>query len=185
MKAVQRSEILDYVSYEENRASIQQEVFPAKARRRIHLGEHFTFLFENATTIRYQIQEMMRAEKIVREKDILHELETYNDILGAEGELGCCFLIEVEDPQLRNLKLREWLDLPEHIYIELQDGTKAYARFDSAQIDADRLSSVQYLKFKVGSLSPVALGIDLPACETRVVLAEEQRAALQEDLSSK
>ena len=66
MKAVQRNEILDYVSYEENREAIQKEVFPAKARRRIHLGDHFTFLFENALTIRYQVQEMMRAEKIVR-----------------------------------------------------------------------------------------------------------------------
>ncbi len=185
MRAVNRSEILDYVSYEENRADIQKKVFPAKARRRIHLGEHFTFLFENALTIRYQIQEMMRAEKIVREKDIQHELDTYNDVLGGDGEIGCCLMIEVEDPQQRNLKLREWLDLPKHLFAELPDGTKAYARFDPAQVGVDRLSSVQYLKFPVGGKAPVALGSDLPGCETRGVLTEDQRIALQEDLLEK
>lgn len=182
MKAVDRREILDYVSYEEKRAGIQKEVFPEKARRRIHLGDHFTFLFENALTVRYQVQEMMRAEKIVREKDILHELETYNDILGKEGELGCCLLIEIEDPQVRNVKLRDWIHLPSHIYAELPDGTKVYARFNSSQIGADRLSSVQYLKFLVKGLVPVALGIDLPGCESRVLLTEGQRSALHEDL---
>jgi hypothetical protein len=182
MKAVQRNEILDYVSYEENRAAIQKKVFPAKARRRIHLGDHFTFLFENALTIRYQVQEMMRAEKIVREKDIQHELDTYNDILGGDGDLGCCLMIEVEDPEERNLRLREWLDLPNHIYAELQDGTRAYARFDPAQVGGDRLSSVQYLKFPVNGQTPVALGTDLTGCVTRGVLTEDHRTALREDL---
>ena len=182
MKIVQRSEIVDYVSYEENRRAFQNEVFAAKTRRRIHLWDCFTFLFENALTVRYQVQEMMRAEKIVRERDIHHELETYNSLLGGDGELGCCFMIEIEDPQKRDLKLREWIDLPKHIYAELQDGAKVYARFDSAQIGADRLSSVQYLKFSVQGSSPVALGVDLPGCETKVFLTDDQRTALQDDL---
>jgi len=185
MKMVQRNEILDYMSYEDTREAIQKEVFPEKARRRIHVGDHFTCLFENALTIRYQVQEMMRAEKIVREKDIQHELDTYNDILGGDGELGCCLMIEVDDPQQRNFKLRAWLDLPKHIYAELQDGTRVYARFDPAQVGVDRLSSVQYLKFPVGVQTPVALGTDLPGCETRQLLQEDQRKALQEDLSRK
>jgi hypothetical protein len=182
MRTVPRCEIIDYITYEEDREAFQQEVFAEKARRRIHVGECFTFLFENALTIRYQIQEMMRAEKIVSEKDIIHELETYNGILGGAGELGCSLMIEIDDPQKRNIKLREWINLPEHIYAELQDGTKAYARFDDAQIGADRLSSVQYLKFPVSGEAPVAIGIDLPGCEAKTFLTGDQIAALQEDL---
>ena len=182
MRTVQRSDIVDYITYSEIREAFQKEVFAEKAQRRIHVGECFTFLSENALTIRYQIQEMMRAEKIVKEKDILHEIDTYNSILGGDGELGCTLMIEIDDPQKRDLKLREWINLPEHVYAELQDGTKAYARFDEAQIGEDRLSSVQYLKFPVSGAAPVAIGIDLPGCEARTLLTENQRSALQEDL---
>ncbi len=183
MKPVQRSEIVDYITYTEGRGTLQKEVFAAKARRRIHLGQYFTFLFENALTMRYQIQEMMRVEKLVREKDIQHELETYNGILGGDGELGCSFMIEIDDPQVRDVKLRELIDLPEHLYAEQPDGTKVRPSFDENQRGATRLSSVQYLKFPVGGNAPVALGIDLPGYETRVLLTDDQRAALQEDLA--
>jgi hypothetical protein len=184
MEPVQRSEIVDYVTYEETRETFQKEVFAAKERRRIHLGECFTFLFENACTIRYQIQEMMRVEKIVREKDIHHELETYNSILGGDGELGCSFMIEIDDPQERDLKLREWIELPEHVYAELADGTRVRCSYDEAQRGGARLSAVQYLKFPVHGRVPVALGIDLAGCEAWICLTEDQRDALQEDLAS-
>ena len=62
MRRVQRREIVDYQTYEDVRPALQKEVFAAKALRRIHLGEYFTFLFENWLTVRYQVQEMMRAE---------------------------------------------------------------------------------------------------------------------------
>jgi len=182
MKPVERSEIVDYVTYSESREAFQKEVFAAKARRRIHLGEYFTLLFENTLTIRYQIQEMMRVEKIVREKDIRHELETYNGILGGDGELGCSFMIGIDDARERKQKLREWIQLPEHVYAELADGTKVRPAFDEAQRGAARLSSVQYLKFPVQGSAPVAFGVDLPGCENKVYLTGDQRNALQEDL---
>jgi hypothetical protein len=170
------------MTYQEDREEFQRTVFAEKARRRIHLGDCFTFLFENTLTIRYQIQEMMRVEKIVKEKDILHELETYNGVLGADGELGCSFLIEIDDPETRNAKLRDWVDLPAHLYAELANGTMVYAGFDPNQIGDGRLSSVQYLKFAVNGEAPVALGSILPGCELRALLTEDQRAALREDL---
>jgi hypothetical protein len=183
MKPVERSEIVDYVTYSESREAFQKEVFAAKARRRIHIGEYFTLLFENTLTMRYQIQEMIRVEKIVREKDIRHELETYNGILGGEGELGCSFMIEIDDPRTRDAKLREWIQLPEHVYAELADGTKVRSGFDETQRGATRLSSVQYLKFPVNGVAPLAFGVDLPGCEGKAYLTEDQRNALQEDLA--
>ena len=183
MKKVQHKEIVDYQTYEESRANFQKRVFPVKAARRIHVGDHFTFLFENTLTVRYQVQEMMRAEKIVKAKDILHELETYNALLGSEGELGCTLLIEIDDPSQRATKLRTWLQLPEHVYARLEDGTKVRPNFDAAQKGVERISSVQYLKFPVGNRPPVALGIDLPGIEAETKLTEAQRKALAEDLA--
>ncbi len=183
MKTVQRSEIIDYQTYEDLRPEFREHVFATKARRRIHVGDCLTFLFENALTVRYQVQEMMRAERMVREKDIQHELATYNQLIGGEGELGCTLMIEVDDPEERSQKLRHWLALPQHIYARLSDGRKIRPSFDPAQVGRDRLSSVQYLKFPVGGAVPVAVGTDLPGMEAETKLSEDQRAALGEDLS--
>lgn len=184
MRIVQRSEIVDYQTYEEIREEFRKVVFAVKARRRIHVGDCFTFLFENTLTMRYQVQEMMRVEKMVREKDILHELDTYNALLGGAGELGCTLLIEIDDPDERAAKLHDWLELPRHIYALLADGAEIRPVFDPAQVGAERLSSVQYLKFPVRGAVPVALGIDLPGIETQITLTEVQRTALAEDLGA-
>ncbi len=184
MKQVSREDIIDYQTYEERRDDFRRLVMAEKGRRRIHVGDALTFLFENPTTIRYQIQEMMRAEKIVRESDIRHELETYNAILGDEGELGCTLLIEIDNPEERSVKLRQWFELPEHIYAEMEDGSKIRPSFDPAQRGRDRLSSVQYLKFAVAGHVPTAIGVDHPEIMGRTELTQDQHAALAQDLAS-
>ena len=86
MKPVLREELLDYVTYAERRDEIRARVLELKRPRRVHVGDELTFLFENRETVRYQVQEMMRVERIVREADILHELQTYNELLGGPGD---------------------------------------------------------------------------------------------------
>lgn len=184
MKPVERSEILDYVTYNEHRDEIRRGALEAKKHRRVIAGDVLTFLFENRESVRYQVQEMMRTEQIVKEADILHELETYNELLGAQGELGCSLLIGLPDEATRTQKLREWIGLPEHLYAELEDGTKVRPSFDPRQVGTDRLSSVQYLKFAVGPKAPVAVGADHPALDVRTELTEAQRDALQADLDT-
>lgn len=184
MKPVTREEIVDYVTYGEQRAAMRQRVMAEKDKRRVHVGGALTFLFENRDTVRYQVQEMMRAEQIVKEADIQHELDTYNELLGADGELGCTLLIEIDDPDERAKNLRAWLELPKHLYAVRDDGTRAPALYDARQMGEDRLSSVQYLKFQVGPKPPKALGSDLEALTVEVELSEAQRQALAEDLSS-
>lgn len=183
MKPVERSSLLDYVTYEERRDEIRGRVLAQKALRRIHLGA-LTFLFENQDTVRYQVQEMMRVERLVKEADILHELATYNELLGGEGELGCTLLIEIDDPQERDKSLRAWLELPWHVYVRVDGGEKVYARFDPRQIGEERLSSVHYVKFGVGGRTPLAIGCDLAGVEGEAELSAEQRAALEADLAS-
>jgi hypothetical protein len=185
MKAVARDEILDYESYEEQRGAIREAVMRTKAERRIHVGPHLTLLFENHDTIRYQVLEMVRSERMVKDADIRHEVETYNELLGGRGELGATLLIELDDPAERATKLARWLELPSRLYARRADGTLARARFDARQLGDTRVSSVQYLKFEVGGEAPLAVGCDHPDPELHheTTLTPAQRAALQSDLS--
>lgn len=184
MKPVKREDLLDYVTYSERREALRVPVMAAKAARRIHVGEHLTFLFENTLTLRYQIQEMMRVERLVREEDIRHEIETYNELLPARGELACTLLVEIEDAAERDRALRRWTDLPATIYARLDDGRRIAPRADQRQASRERISSVQYLKFDTGGAVPVALGTSLEDIRAEAVLSDEQRAALREDLAS-
>ena len=182
MKRVTRQEILDYVTYEEQRDKIRKKIMKIKELRRINVGGVLSFLFENTDTVRYQIQEMIRVERIVKETDILHEIKTYNELLGDSGELGCTLLIEIDDPDKRDEKLIQWLELPKHLYLSLEDETRIMASFDERQIGDARLSSVQYIKFNTGGKTPVAIGSDFPLLKAKTALTADQKKALSEDL---
>ena len=182
MAHLERQDILDFVTYAERRDTIRASAMAAKALRRVHLGEHLTFLFENAETIRYQVLEMVRVEQMVKEADIRHELDTYNAVLGDGGELGCTLLIEITDERGRADLLRRWRDLPDHIFLVCADGARIKASFDREQMSEDKLSSVQFLKFKVGGRTPAALVSDLPGLECETVLEAPTREALLSDL---
>ncbi len=184
MKRVRREELLDLDAYERSRAGIRQAVLEAKRLRRVHVAGVLTFLFENAATVRYQIQEMLRAEGIRREDEIRHELETYNELLGGKGELGVSLLIEIPDPAERDRCLREWLALPGHLYLGVEGGEKVRPTYDPRQVGEDRLSSVQYLKFDVRGRTPEAAGCDLPALTAETALEAAQREAIAKDLAS-
>ncbi|WP_243322385.1 DUF3501 family protein [Geothrix sp. SG200] len=179
---VERAEILDFLTYADRRDAIRASAMAAKDLRRVHLGDHLTLLFENQETIRYQIQEMVRAEQMVRESDIRHELDTYNAVLGGEGELGCTLLIEIPDAALRPVLLRRWRGLPGHLHLTFTDGSRESARFDAAQMDEARLSSVQFLIFPVGDRTPVGVLVDLPELAVGTPLSPATRRALLEDL---
>lgn len=182
MTAVARKDILDFVTYGERREAIRASAMAAKALRRVHLGEHLTFLFENFETIRYQVLEMVRVEQMVRESDIQHELDTYNGVLGGDGELGCTLLIEIDDEKARDVLLRRWRGLPGHLFLTCADGARVPALFDAGQMSEEKLSSVQFLKFPVGDRVPVGLACDLPGLEGEMRLDDATRQALLSDL---
>jgi len=182
MKRVTREEILDYVTYVEQRDEIREKVLKIKETLRIHLGDNLTFLFENHDTIYYQIQEMMRIEQIVKEADIQHEINTYNEILGEPGDLGCTLMIEIDDPAERDVKLRAWLGLSGKIYLTTASGEKIFAQFDPKQVGDDRLSSVQYLRFSMAGLSPVAIGVAHEKMNIEAPLTSTQSDALAKEI---
>ena len=181
MKKVDRSEILDYVTYGETRKELRSKALAEKSKRRIHLGKHLTFLFENTDTIRYQIQEMVRIERLVKEDSICHEISTYNALLGDEGELGCTLLIEYETPEEREVQLKELKELPKHLYLTMENGEKTMAQFDEKQMGEDKLSSVQFLKFICPS-PPIMIGSSHPSLKLEETLPIEKREVLKQDL---
>ncbi|MCB0379001.1 MAG: DUF3501 family protein [Bdellovibrionales bacterium] len=181
-KKVNREEVLDYQTYSDTREELRAPAQVAKSVRRIHLGPHLTFLFENHLTTLYQIQEMMRVERIVKEADIQHEIDTYNGLLADPGNLSCTLLIEIPEPEVRDQLLRDWLGLEKHLYVKTRSGERGMAQFDAGQVGSDRLSSVQYLKFSLQGHDPVAIGCDFPLYRHEQELTEEQRQALQQDM---
>ncbi len=182
-RLVQRSDIVDYQTYEDDRDETRRRALEEKRPRRIHVGEYLTFLFENRETLTYQIQEIMRSERIARESAIQHEIEVYNSMLGDPGDLGCALLIEIKEADQRAPLLREWLGLEKTIYARLDDNTKVSATYDPMQVGDDRLSAVQYLRFPVAGRTPVALGTDFESLAIEAELTPEQRAALTADLA--
>lgn len=186
MRKVRRDELVDYATWEEEALPLERPlIMEIKAKRRIHVGPELTFLFENADTVRYQVQEMMRTEHMVKESAIQHELDTYNELLGTDpGTLGCALLIEIASKVEREERLRAWRDMPDHWYVRLPDGTRVAAKYDPRQVGEERLSSVQYLQFPVGGVAPVAVGCDYPAYTYETELTKEQHEALREDLAS-
>lgn len=184
MRPVDRQDLVDFETYRRGRLAYREKVLALKAPRRVHVGPLLTFLFENTETVRYQVQEMMLAERIVKEADIRHELDTYNELLGGPGELGATLLIEIESPPERDEKLGRWLELPRRLYARLDDGTRVPATFDPRQVGEERLSSVHYVKFATGGRVPAALGCDHPELTVETRLTDVQRHALADDLTA-
>jgi len=187
MQPVTTSEIKNIAEYELVRPEWRRQVMALKDRRRIHVGDHVTFLFENHQTIVYQIQEMMRAERLVRPEEIANEVAVYNELIPARGELSATLLIEYETPAERDVRLRELVGLERHVWLEVQ-GQRVLARFDDRQMSPERLSAVQYLKFQLTPQQAktfpqdARLIIDHPHYRAEQTLSAEQRAELAPDL---
>lgn len=134
MQKVLRGEILDFVTYEERRAELRTAAMAEKAVRRVHVGQNRPSLFEKTTlTACDQILEMVRAKRMVRESDIAHEIETYNELLGGPGELGCTLLVEIPTAEERDVLLRKWREVPTHLYARLADGRKVRRSWTSGR----------------------------------------------------
>ena len=182
MKKVTREEVRRAPEYAAVRDDFRRTVLEQKDKRRIHVGSYLTFLFENHDTVLYQIQEMIRAENITDEPEIRHEMETYNELLGERGELGCTLLIEIDDPARRAELLARWKGLPGSLYVVTQSGARIPAEFDPRQVGEGRISSVHYLKFRIGDQVPRKVGCSHPEVAAEAALTPEQTAALCQDL---
>src|SRR5277367_2857405 len=99
MQLIQRNEILPLGDYEAIRPRFRARVIDEKKARRVKLGDHLSAIFENRDSVLLQIQEMLRTERITAEPAIHHEIETYNDLVPARGQVSLTLFVEIPDKE--------------------------------------------------------------------------------------
>ena len=190
MQPVERNEILKIGEYEAVREPFRARVIAEKKARRVAFGPLATAVFENHDTVLLQIQEMIRTERITREGAILHEIETYNQLIPADGELSATVMLEIDDRDAREKFLNAAASIHEHIAVEI-DGERSPATWDERLVIPGRASAVLYLKFPLSNdarrkiksgAAKVALVANHPAYEARAELSSPALKSLAEDL---
>jgi hypothetical protein len=191
--ALTLADIADLRAYERERPEFLRRVMALKSRRRISVGPILTFLFENWETVRFQVQEMARVEKLITDAAIQTELDVYNTLIPAPGRLSATLFVELTSDEA----LRTWL--PKLVGIEtaprlvLADGRSIAARTEEQHAgqltDGATTASVHYVRFDlsddevVGFRSgPVRLRVDHPAYRHEVPLPAATHVELLADL---
>jgi hypothetical protein len=191
VEPLSRSDILDKAVYEQARPELRRRVMVQKDRRRVLVGNHCTLHFENRDTMHYQVHEMLRAEESwQREGAIEDELAAYNPLIPRHGELSATLMLEYETPEERARMLPQLVGIERHLWLHIGDSAPILAQFDRGQIDAHKVSSVQYVKFSLSDGqrrllaadgTVVRLVIDHPAYTSQAVMSEETRKAIAHD----
>lgn len=159
MKTLTRDELTPPEEYERQRDSYRQTVITLKRRRRITIGDKVTLVFENRETLRFQVQEMIRVERIIDPKKIQEELDVYNALLPNSGELSATLLIELTDADT----MKEWLDL----FMGLDHGQKVglraggdvvYGEFEGGHSHETKISAVHFVRFRPVASMVQAIG---------------------------
>lgn len=191
MRKVRPDEIVDLTAYERIREEFVHRMIELKRPRRIHVGESLCFIFENRDTVIFQIQEMTRAERTVKEAAIAAEVEVYNELVPGDHELSATLMIEIPDMAEIRPALDRLIGIDEHIAMVV-DGESVRATFDEKQFEQDRISAVQYVRFPLGGeltrrfLDPavrVQLRVDHPNLRAETEITGASRAALAGDLA--
>ena len=184
-------DIKDLREYERERDEFRRHIVAMKKRRRVQLGDLLTITFENTDTMRFQIQEMARIERMLTDEQIRNELDTYNQLIPSPNELSGTLFVEIDNKE----RLYEWLPklvgIQRAVSIWLHDGSSV----PSTPEDEERLTreettaTVHYLKFRFTpeqvdafAAGPVRIVVDHLNYNAVVELTEEQRSELVEDL---
>ena len=193
MDKLSRDSLMTLEAYHKARKEFRAQVLAHKKPRTIRLGEHVTLIFEDALTIRYQVQEMLRVEKIFEEEGIQDELDAYNPLIPDGRNFKATMLIEYEDVEERKVALGLLRGIEDRTWVRVEGLPKVFAIADE---DLDReteekTSSVHFLRFE---LTPemadglkygmsLAIGIDHPHYTVALdPVSPESRAALVKDL---
>jgi hypothetical protein len=158
MKPLRIEEIRNLHEYETERPEFRQRVIGLKARRRLPLGPLMTVVFENRDTVRFQVQEMLRVERIVQPDKVQHELDVYNELLPGPGEVAATLFIEITDQERIQTILDGFIGLDEPGRLRMSVGEASFpARFAPGQSREDRISAVHYIRFGLGAEGREAL----------------------------
>lgn len=191
MEKLTRQDLFSLEHYAERREAMRREAIAHKKNRRISVGGHIRLLFEDRVTIQYQVQEMLRVERIFEAKGIQDELDAYNPLIPDGDNWKATMLIEYEDVAERQRELALLKGVEDRVYVEV-GGRRVYAIADEdlERENAEKTSSVHFLRFQfdaaaLGALrgaSAVKIGVDHPHYASTVELEAAQRQALVADL---
>lgn len=189
---ITRDNLLTLEAYSKVRKSSKPAAIAHRKRRNVHLGEHITLQFEDETTIRRQIQEMLHIEKIFDEDGIQAEIDAYAPLVPDGGNWKATLLIEYPDPHERKRELARLIGVEDRMFVEVEGHARVYAIADEDldRENAEKTSAVHFVRFEFGPAArqvvragaAVKLGCDHRHYPAHVQIAPETLAALAGDL---
>lgn len=159
MKKLSRDDLMSLEEYSEARVAFRSEVMDHKRDRRIDLGTNAALYFEDSLTIRYQVQEMLRIERIFDAAGINEELDVYNPLVPDGSNWKATFMVEFPDEDERRAMLQKLIGVEDRVYVQVDGQERVYAIADE---DLDRsneqkTSAVHFLRFELGSADVASL----------------------------
>ena len=194
MPQITRDSLMTLEGYAKVRPEMRAEVMAHKKNRMVELGDHVTLIFEDEKTMRYQIQEMLRAERTFEDAGIQDELDAYNPLVPDGTNWKATMMIQYSDPDERKLALARLKGIEERVWVQVADQPKVFAIADEdmERENEEKTSAVHFLRFELDATSIAAaksgaalrMGVDHEAYKVEsMTLAENTRAALVVDLS--
>jgi hypothetical protein len=195
MPRITRDSLLPLEAYARERPQFRARVMAHKKNRVLHLGEHLTLIFEDELTIRYQIQEMLRAERIFEDDGIQEELDAYNPLVPDGSNWKATMLIEYPDVEERARMLARLIGIEDRVWVQVEGRPRVYAIADEdlERENAEKTSSVHFLRFELDRAAVqalkqgarLAIGVDHPNYRAAVDdLDPAVRQSLVGDLNS-
>ncbi len=192
MRKLEPADLLPLERYARERKTYRKRIIKHKARRTVRLGENISLLFEDRLTMLYQVQEMLRAEKIFEAEGIQEELATYNPLIPDGCNWKATMLIEFPDRKLRQIRLREMRGIDRMVWVEIGGYKKVFAISDEdlEREDEEKTSAVHFLRFELNqelidganAALPVRFGCGHPQYSALTTLPEAVREAIVADL---
>jgi len=157
---ITRESLLSLEAYSRSRAEFRSSVIAHKKKRIVHLGDHVTLLFEDELTIRYQVQEMLRAERIFEDEGIEDELEAYNPLVPDGTNWKATMLIEYTDEAERRTMLARLKGIEDRVWVAVRGHARVHAIADEdlERENEEKTSSVHFLRFELDAPMIAALG---------------------------
>jgi len=154
MQKLTRETLYSLEKYSDVRTEFRKKVMDHKKDRQVQIGEHATLYFEDNLTIQYQVQEMLRIEKIFESAGIEEELAAYNPLIPDGSNWKATFMIEYENPEERKAALQSLVSIEDHVWVQIHGFDRVYAVADEDldRTTAEKTSSVHFMRFE---LSPV------------------------------
>jgi hypothetical protein len=194
MPQITRDSLMTLEGYAKLRPAMRAEIMAHKKNRMVELGDHVTLIFEDEKTMRYQIQEMLRAERTFEESGIQDELDAYNPLVPDGTNWKATMMIQYSDPDERKLALANLKGIEDRVWVKVADRPKVFAIADEdlERENAEKTSSVHFLRFELDATSiavaksgaAIHMGIDHDVYQVEsMTLSDNTRAALVIDLS--